>query len=139
MNNLALSLPQTEPAALELAAAAAPAQTSAPCTPVTLSEVAWVGIVMCLLQVLDGTLTAVGVHHQGIAAEGNLIIRALMEAWGPVFALVAIKLLAIAIVCVLCVLAFRVPWITRALRIIAVIYIGAAIIPWTAILVTRVL
>ena len=141
VNNLALRFPQAEPRSLELAVVAvngAPVQSVA--APSAFArEVAWIGIIMCILQVLDGTLTAIGVLHHGIASEGNFLIRALMEAWGPVFALIVVKSLAIAVVGVLCILAFRLPWITKALRIIAVIYVGAAIIPWSAIIVTRIL
>jgi hypothetical protein len=141
VTNLALSISETAVGAI-----ARPAShlslASSPCVKSEKSitrEIVVIGLIMCTLQVLDGVLTGIGVARHGIAAEGNLIIRVLMEAWGPTLALVAVKSLALAIVAVLCVLAFKISWITRTLRVIAVIYLGAAILPWSLILLTRLL
>ena len=42
-------------------------------------EIVMLAGVMALLQVLDGLLTAIGVTHLGTAAEGNILIRHLMQ------------------------------------------------------------
>ena len=45
-------------------------------------EVQILGVILATLQVLDGTLTAIGIHIDGTSAEGNLLLRALMENIG---------------------------------------------------------
>lgn len=101
-------------------------------------EVFSIGFLICVLQIIDGLFTAIGVQHFGIDAEGNLLIRTLMELCGPNVALILVKSLAIAIVCILCTMAHRVRWILPALRGIALLYLCVAIVPWGAIIVTRI-
>lgn len=96
------------------------------------------GAILIVLQILDGVFTALGVSHFGINAEGNLFIRSLMEIWGPTTALLAVKGVAISVVCALCALAHKVLWIAAAMRGVIAVYMIAAIIPWSGILLTRI-
>ena len=97
------------------------------------------GILLAVLQVCDGVLTGIGIAHFGIHAEGNAFLRFLMESVGYIPALVLAKSVAIGIIGALCLLAGRVRWLKTAMTGIAAIYIGAAVLPWTAIIVTKVI
>lgn len=96
------------------------------------------GAILILLQIMDGIFTAIGVSHFGVHAEGNFVIRSLMELWGPSLALVAVKSVAICVVCALCALAHKVTWIAPAMRGVIAVYMIAAIIPWSGILLSRI-
>jgi len=96
-------------------------------------EVAILGAVLALIQILDGYLTAVGVYHFGTEIEGNALLRSLMETYGLIATLVVAKTLAIGIIAVLCSLTFRVWWLKRAMYGIAALYLVCAIIPWCVI------
>lgn len=50
------------------------------------------------LQVLDGLVTYCGVNVYGTQGEGNPIIRHLIELWGPLYALVLVKGIAILLI-----------------------------------------
>lgn len=89
--------------------------------------------VLVALQLLDGLLTARGVSILGIESEGNLVIRNLMHFVGVVPALVVVKTIAISIVLTLGVISESVPWLCGALRGLAVVYLGAAVVPWCII------
>ncbi|MDC0357345.1 DUF5658 family protein [Oligoflexia bacterium] len=102
-------------------------------------EVIILGIVLAVLQILDGILTGIGIYHFGTSAEGNLVLKSLMDQIGYAPALILIKSLAILIVAALCYLSSIVAWLKSALKAVIFIYLGAAIIPWTAIIVTRIL
>ncbi len=93
---------------------------------------------IALLQVLDGVLTAIGISHFGTAAEANGLIRILMERFGYVPALITVKSFALVVIVALCYLSGSVPWLKKAMQGIAVIYLGAAIIPWSAVLISKV-
>ena len=58
-----------------------------------------------------------------------------MAEWGYVPALVAVKGLAITVIIGLCALSNTVSWLAAAMRGVIVIYLAAAIIPWTSILI----
>ena len=102
------------------------------------NEVIVLGSILAVLQILDGILTTLGVSHFGTDAEGNVILRSLMEIIGHVPALIVAKSLAIAVIATLCVLSKKITWVGRAFKFVIGIYLFAAIIPWTMILVTRV-
>lgn len=101
------------------------------------SDIVVLGLILAALQVLDGLLTAIGVSHLGTSAEGNMLIRHLMEAWGYGPALIAIKSLALMIVALLCFLATSVSWVRFAMKGVIALYLLAAIIPWSTIILTR--
>ena len=101
-------------------------------------EMLFLGGIMVVLQVCDGVLTAVGMNAFGLKAEGNLLLRMLMEQIGWLPALLAAKCAAISIVAALCLLSARVLWVSRALKIMIAVYFFAAIVPWSAIILLRV-
>jgi hypothetical protein len=97
-------------------------------------ELAVLCLILVALQFADFALTALGVSHFGIEAEGNPLIRGLMYEWGAMPALLSVKVLATLIIYVLFVLARQVSWLRLALRCVIALYLCAAIIPWTGIL-----
>ena len=97
-------------------------------------ETLFLGSILVVLQVLDGVLTAIGVLSFGLQAEGKPLIRHLMSLWGPIEALIFVKVLALLVIYVLCRLATQVLWLPQALRAIICVYMFAAVVPWTAIL-----
>ena len=100
-------------------------------------EVALLGLALVILQLMDGLLTAIGVANFGTSAEGNPLLYMLMEQFGYGPALIATKALSIVIIGILCSLASRVSWLIPALKAVVVIYIAAAIVPWSVILVSK--
>jgi Domain of unknown function (DUF5658) len=100
-------------------------------------QVLVLGALVALLQLLDGILTGIGVSLMGSHAEGNALLRMLMEQLGYIPALVVAKSVAIVVLIVLCLLAREVRWITQALQCVIVLYLAGAIIPWSTILLAR--
>jgi hypothetical protein len=86
-------------------------------------------VAFLLTQVLDGVLTYTGVQLFGIAAEGNPILAYLMVSYGEALALAGAKLVA-----ALCGVALYALAVDRLLAVLTLIYIGAAIVPWTLVL-----
>ena len=82
-----------------------------------------------LAQILDGILTYVGVSIFGIASEGNPLLSWLMASYGEVLALAAAKTVA-----ALCGVALYVLNVDRLLAMLTLVYIGAAVVPWTLVL-----
>lgn len=100
-------------------------------------KVLWLGALLIALQILDGIFTATGVHLFGTAAEGNLILRSLMHTLGCIPALILAKSFAIMVIVLLCSLTAQVRWLTGALKLVAFVYLGAAVLPWAGILITH--
>ena len=92
------------------------------------------GLFLASLQVADGILTASGVARYGTQAEGNWILRMLMESFSPHSALIATKVAAICVVIGLTVVAKRMRWIKDLIGVLSCIYLTAAIIPWVQVL-----
>ena len=82
-----------------------------------------------LTQVLDGILTYAGVSMFGIAAEGNPILAYFMSSYGEALALFGAKVVA-----ALCGVALYMLAVDRLLAVLTLVYVGAAIIPWTLVL-----
>ena len=82
-----------------------------------------------LTQILDGILTYAGVSAFGITAEGNPILAYFMSSYGEAIALFGAKVIA-----ALCGVALYMLAVDRLLAILTMIYVGAAIIPWTLVL-----
>ncbi len=100
-----------------------------------LIEIAVLGALLALVQVLDGILTALGVQTLGLNAEGNVLLRHLMHQIGCIPTLALTKALALVIVCMLCWLATRVKWLPKVFRGVIVLYLLLAIVPWSVILI----
>jgi uncharacterized membrane protein len=133
MSQAAVQLPQREIAVIQGGAQSATYGSA------WTREVVILGVVLCVLQILDGLLTAVGVGHFGTGAEGNALLRSLMEQVGSVPALIIVKSVAISIVVVLCSLTPRVKWLPLAMKGMIAIYLCAAIIPWTYIIFAKIM
>ena len=86
------------------------------------------------MQIGDGILTGMGISFFGTGAEGNLLLRGLMHIFGPYAALMATKTLAIGVVIGLCFMSAKVRWLPTAFRLIIGVYLCAAILPWSYIL-----
>jgi hypothetical protein len=102
-------------------------------------EIIVLGLVLAVLQVIDGVFTGIGVSHFGTEIEGNILIRSLMEQIGFVEALIVVKGFALVVIVAICSLAGKVKWLGFAMRGIAVIYIAAAVIPWSYIIAKHIL
>ena len=103
----------------------------------TSSEVAALGLILALLQIADGLLTALGMSHYGTNMEGNLLLRELMHLVGFIPALVMVKTVAIGVVTGLCLHAYSVSWLKPAFKIVIGLYITFAVLPWSVILATE--
>lgn len=97
------------------------------------------GAMLILAQILDGALTINGVATYGLAAEGNPMLRTLMEVIGLAPAVVLTKLACCALVVVLCYQAHSIAWLPRALKGILGVYTLFAVIPWSVMLATELL
>ena len=86
-------------------------------------------VLFVLLQLADGVLTYAAVERFGTAAEGNPILAWLMSAYGEVIALAGAKILAAC-----CGVALHVLAVDRLLAVLTLVYIGAALVPWTLVL-----
>lgn len=86
--------------------------------------------IFLIAQLLDGTLTYIGVREFGIEAEGNVLLTTLMHAWGAGPALVAAKTFSITCGVIL----FAVS-VYRVLAAVAGACIGLAVVPWMVVLV----
>jgi hypothetical protein len=102
------------------------------------TEIILLGSILALFQVLDGILTGIGMYYFGTTAEGNILLRVLMESYGYITALVAVKSLAIAVIAGLCFLSAQVSWLALAMKVVIAVYLFAAIIPWSYILLTKI-
>lgn len=86
-------------------------------------------VLFLLTQVLDGLLTYVGVSTFGITAEGNPLLAWLMSSVGEVEALAIAKLVASG-----CGIALYVLAVDRVIVVLTILYMAAAIVPWTLVL-----
>ncbi len=90
--------------------------------------------ILVLCQILDGFATGLGMARFGVAMEGNIALREAMRMFGVAPTLIIAKGSAIAIVVSLRLLGRQVLWVGETLALLSLAYIGAAIIPWSVIL-----
>lgn len=90
--------------------------------------------VLCFLvvQALDGVLTYLGVTAWGLSIEGNPLISTAMHHAGWATGLAAAKLVAVAFGIVL-----HLQRVHHLVAILTVFYVGAAIVPWTALFLSH--
>ena len=100
-------------------------------------EIVVLGIILCVLQIADGILTGIGINAFGVAAEGNSFLRFLMEQLGYIPALTLTKGVAVVVTTILCTLSSNVSWIRHALKAVIGVYLLAAVVPWTLILLSE--
>ncbi len=101
------------------------------------SQIAWLTVVLVVLQILDGILTYAGMSTFGLRAEGNPLLRSLMSIVGIIPAIAITKASCIAVIMALCAQAHRISWLPVALTFIAGIYAAAAIVPWSWLLIAE--
>ena len=100
-------------------------------------DVMRLALALALLQILDGILTGIGMVAFGTSMEGNVLLRSLMLAIGPIPALLVVKGASLGIICFLCLQAPRVPWLRHALRLVVALYLVFAVIPWSYFLLAE--
>jgi uncharacterized membrane protein len=86
-------------------------------------------VTFLIAQACDGVLTYVGVSVYGIGMEANPLIAWLMETMGQGAALATAKGVAGAFG-----IALHLGSVHRVLAALALLYVGAAIVPWITIL-----
>lgn len=96
----------------------------------TSQEMLFLGVLMIVIQLVDGLLTGIGVYKFGIDIEGNTLVKSLMYQIGYLNALVFVKTLSISVVLILMSLSEKVLWIPKAMKATIGIYILFAILPW---------
>ncbi len=103
------------------------------------TDIITLGIVLAVLQVVDGVLTGIGMAQYGTSMEGNIALRSLMSSIGYIPALVIVKGACIGLVALLCHQTTKISWLKPALYGVMALYIVGAVVPWTYILVTDLL
>jgi uncharacterized protein DUF5658 len=81
-----------------------------------------------IVQVLDGTLTYVGVSLWGPAIEANPVVSSAVALAGPLAGLTAVKLVAIGFGMLL-----HLRRVHNLVALLTAIYVAMAIVPWAAI------
>jgi len=89
----------------------------------------WALALFAAVQIADGAMTAAGVAVYGSGIEGNPLLRVVAEGAGFGVTLVGAKLVAITFAALL---QHRAMHLTLAL--LTLMYVGAAILPWTFVL-----
>jgi uncharacterized membrane protein len=93
-----------------------------------------VGAILATVQVLDALLTYAGLRFLGVDMEGNAFLRSLMVAYGTAPALLAVKVVALLLVCGLTIHAHTRRWMRPVIVALCVIYLALAVLPWTYII-----
>jgi hypothetical protein len=101
------------------------------------TDVLILGILLASIQIIDGVLTAIGMHHFGTDMEANLLLRGLMSVMGYVPALIIVKSCCVALTGVLCYQTPKISWLKPAFVGIIALYTVFAVVPWTVILVAE--
>ena len=86
-------------------------------------------VAFLIVQVLDGTLTYLGILTFGRGIEGNPLLIWLMEHVGEGTALTSAKVLAGALG-----IALHLRAVDTIVALLTAVYIAAAIVPWTSLL-----
>ena len=100
-------------------------------------DVIALGLILAAVQVIDGVLTAIGMHHFGTDMEANLLLRGLMSVIGYVPALILVKSCCIALTALLCYQIPKISWLKPAFVGVIALYTVLAVVPWTFILVAE--
>lgn len=99
------------------------------------NRVRTIGKLLIILQIMDGLLTYSGVSRFGSEAEGNPLLRSLIEAIGVAPTLLSCKVLAILLV--LCLMSLKTPisWLRMTMGGVMLAYALFAVIPWAALFI----
>ena len=92
---------------------------------------------LIVFQIIDALLTLKGLSVFGTHAEGNPILRIIIDMTSPVVGLASVKAAAIVVLFCLFNLLRKHPisWVPGAIWGINAVYLFGAIIPWTLLLV----
>jgi uncharacterized membrane protein len=93
------------------------------------------GMTLIVCQILDGILTYFGLRLLGFQAEGNGLLRNLIQMYGAVPALFVTKMVTLISVATLTIAAHRRKWIRPIIFSLCAVYITLAIVPWVLVLV----
>ena len=96
-------------------------------------------ILLTCIQILDGVLTISGIYTYGSSIEGNPLLQYFMQSVDAYSPIIFAKVLAIGIIWFLYSVHEQVSWLIPSLRLVGGVYILAALIPWTYILLQGVL
>lgn len=100
-------------------------------------DVMYFGVFLISLQVMDGVLTSRGMLKYGTAAEGNPILRALMEMFSPDQTLFIVKAFSIMAVVLITLIARRSHTVRDMIGVLSCLYLFVAILPWAYLLLLR--
>src|SRR5437867_12079329 len=89
-------------------------------------------VVFLVVQCLDGVLTYLGVSIWGPGIEANPLISSAMAMAGPIPGLAGAKLVAIGFGMLL-----HLRRVHNVVALLTIIYVTVAILPWTALFLTR--
>lgn len=92
------------------------------------------GVILAVMQFLDGLLTYAGVSILGVNMEGNSFIRVLMHAYGSFPALFLAKIFAVVMAFFLTMHSHRRRWIRPIIVVLCLFYLALAVVPWTYII-----
>ena len=95
-----------------------------------------VGIMLGILQIIDGLMTATGIHNMGMDVEANMLMHSLMIAVGPFSALILAKLITLMLISFVVVASIQVRWAAKGLLFANLTYFCFAILPWSYLLVS---
>lgn len=96
------------------------------------------GILLIIIQMLDGILTINGIIHFGIDYEANLLLHTfLINSVSPAKTIMTAKLLACFLIGFLSYVAYHSKIVTNCLIVIAFIYTSFAIVPWSYMLLNK--
>ncbi len=93
-------------------------------------SIAVLGLLLALVQVIDGLFTISGISSFGLEAEGNTLVRMLMEQYGVVTAIVMVKSFALLLTVLLCLCGLSVKWVEAAMKGVIAFYLLMAVAPW---------
>jgi hypothetical protein len=86
-------------------------------------------IAFVAVQLMDGTLTYIGVQVFGVPVEANPIVLWYIEAFGAAQGLLLTKCLAVG-----CAMILHQTARHRTLALLTFVYLGGAVVPWVAVL-----
>lgn len=101
------------------------------------TQVMFLTAFLCSMQVLDGILTSIGLSRFGVTAEGNPLLRSAMQQFGHMEVLAAAKLLSLALIISIAFAALRYRWVRHAFSAVSAVYLFAAILPWSYLLLSH--
>ncbi len=86
-------------------------------------------IAFLVVQLMDGVLTYLGIITYGPAVEGNPIVASMMQTFGNAGGLMTAKMAAVGFGA-----ALHLRRVHTLIAVLTGLYLGAAILPWTALL-----